>query len=200
MGRTLVWQVRSSEKEPGRTLIWSLGSELGERNGPNPGSAGLEFGERTFFSLFCFLLLFLLFPFFFLYFSFLVFFLFFFFFFLLLFFFIFFSFFSEFGLVLSPNSEPAEPRFGPVPSLNSKRAGVWSSEKGTGLLRTRTCQIRDGAGSLSELRTCQGSKIGERNLPFSEHAEPGFRPSSYCELRTCQGSEFRERNWLFSEI
>ena len=60
MGRTLVWQVRSSEKEPGQTLIRSLCLEFGERNGPNPGSAGSEFGERSFFSIF-FLFFFLIF-------------------------------------------------------------------------------------------------------------------------------------------
>ena len=64
MGRTLVWQVRSSEKRQG--LVGSLGSEFGDKNEPNPGlggsefrertpilSLGLEFGKRTFFIFFC---------------------------------------------------------------------------------------------------------------------------------------------------
>ena len=54
MGRTVVRQVRSLEKEPGRTLIWRLSSEFGVRKGPNPGSAGLEFEERIFLNLLCF--------------------------------------------------------------------------------------------------------------------------------------------------
>ena len=146
MGRTLVWQVRSSEKEPGKTLIKSLGSEKGTgwtlvwqvRRQNLFFSVTLFF--IFFFLYFSFLLFFIYFfpflPFFFFftsfyyffsYFSFLIFsfiFFIFLFFFSFYFFFNFFNFFSlKFGERNRSFSEPAVPRFAPT----------FRSEKGTGL-------------------------------------------------------------------
>ena len=176
MGQTLVWQVHSSEKEPGRTLIQSLGS---------------EFGERTFFIIFLFFSSFFIFFFififsfflfiFFLFFSFLFFcfffhfflffsffFLFFSYFFLLfssfLFLFLFFSFFffsSEFGERNRSFSELRTCRTSVPPGPFSK---------------LRTCQTMVWPCPFSELRTCQSSEKGTGLSLNSEPAEPGFGP------------------------
>ena len=132
MGRTLVWQVLSLEKEPGLTLIRSLGSEFGERNRRNPvwqvRSSERNLFFLSFFSFFSFILFF---YFFFLFFFFIFFLLFFFFFVFFFFFFFFFSPNSEpakpwFSPVLTLNSEPAKPRFGAFFSPSSEPVSVWS--------------------------------------------------------------------------
>ena len=161
MGRTLVWQVLSSEKEPGRTLIRNLGSEFGERNGRNPVWQ-VRSSERNLFFFFFFFFSFFLFFFFFI-------FLLLFFFFFVFFFFFYLFFFSPnsepakpwFSPVLTLNSEPAKPRFGAVFSPSSEPVSVWSfREKELAFLQTLNLPNQDLAWSF--LRTANVSEIGVR--------------------------------------
>ena len=177
-----------------------MGSEFGvhrkERDEPRFGRFGVQ-RKNLFFFLFFFFYFFLL-LFFFLYF-FLIFFSFFFHFFLLLlllyffffsfffhlFFYYFFSlfFFSSFSLFLSPNSEPAEPGFGPVLSLNSEPARVQSSEKGTGLSPNQ-----GSARFLLQTPNLPGFEVHRKELAFLETPNlpnQGYT-RSFSELRTCR--------------
>ena len=100
--------------------------------------------------------------------------------------------------VLSPNSEPAKPGFGPFPSPNSElklrirvRPGYFSNfrtcQTRVGpipFFELRTCQTRVQPCLFSELRTCQ-TRV--RPIPFSELQTCGTRVWSvpFSELRTC---------------
>ena len=184
-GRTQVWQVRSSEKEPFFSLFFIL----------------LLFFIIIFFFLYFFFSFF--FSFFFHFFSsfitalFLFFFYFFFSFYFILFFFHYFSFLrsSEKGTSLSPNSGPAEqgfnlflspnsePGFGPVLSLNSEPARVQSSEKRTGLSPNQ-----GSARFLLQTPNLPGFEVHRKELAFlgtPNLPNQGYT-RSFSEHRTCR--------------
>ena len=183
IGRTLVQQVWSSEKKPGRTLILSLGSEFGERNGPNPGSAGSEFFFFFLTHVFFFFHLFFVSFFFFSFFIFFYFFVFCCFFFQFIYFLLFFHFFFHFFSFF----------FIFYSKLRSKEKGTGLSpnsepaEQGLGpVISPNSVPAEPGFGQVLTPNS-EPARVRRKELAFlrSPNLPNQDNTCSFSELRTC---------------